>query len=235
MQRYNFIFKFVVKSWCLVILFLVLSLNARCIATPQHEKKTTDATAVPLNSSQKNYTTLIWGRLLCDATIKSYRVNKCTQQHASLTHQHGLKKKYWSYRNATGTAEQLVKTTQLWYEADSCATSVSNIMAICPFWSGGSVTHVYDLMPGLSLARSHTLTRRRLELSIIQPTTSPLSSRKLSILTSLKAIFLWGSYLITMLSVSCTGRGILFIVLLHQNATLQSQDITVPSNKGLKH
>ena len=57
--------------------------NACCIAKPQHGRKKTywsyrDATGTA-EQLAKSYTTLIWGRLLCDATIKSYRVNKWTR------------------------------------------------------------------------------------------------------------------------------------------------------------
>ena len=95
----------------------------------------------------KNYTTLIWGRLLCDATIKSYRVNKCTRVVGLAACITDTSTNMGEKKTTKATATRLVplkstqKTTQLWYKADSCATSVSKVMAICPFWSGGSIRH----------------------------------------------------------------------------------------------
>ena len=55
------------------------------------EKINTEAIATTGTAEQlaKKPTTLIPGRLLCDATIKSYRVNKCTQVAGhSMHHRH---------------------------------------------------------------------------------------------------------------------------------------------------
>ena len=136
-----------------------INLNARCFAIPQHGRKKywsyRDAIGTAWQIA-KNFTTLIWGRLLCDATIKSYRVNKCTQvagtAHASPTPQHGRKNTTEASATRPVPLNSSQKTTQLWYKADSCATSASEVMAKRPFFSGGSVRHAISCCPAVSLS-----------------------------------------------------------------------------------